>query len=330
MAGSVTTREARLTHDGAEPLTAGSFEVAERGLPPAVDGEILVEVRYASLDPSQRIRLRSEGAGFVPPAGVVGTVVESRSDAFDVGDTVTAPGAWATTVTVPAASAERYDAPDGVALHHAVGLLGLTGLTAYFGVRRVLRPRRGEKIVVTGAFGGVGQVAAQLIAASGADVLGVVGGPDKAHGLKRLGITAVDHRAPDWTAEVDRWAPEGLHAVFDNVWGETSARLVERLRPLGRVALCGQMSGIGEAVVPPLPLDNWFRLVTRSLTVQGFRAADFAAENADARRALADMIASGALDQEIHLAPGLSAAGPAFADLLTGRVVGKLVVAVRE
>ena len=75
-----------------------------------------------------------------------------------------------------------------------------------------------------------------------------------------------------------RWAPDGVHAVFDNVWGEVSARLVERLRPLGRVALCGQMSGIADAVVPPLPLDNWFRLVTRSLTVQGFRAADFAAD----------------------------------------------------
>ncbi|MFD3486207.1 zinc-binding dehydrogenase [Streptomyces sp. NPDC058665] len=326
MAASATTYEARLTHDGADPITAASFEVVERRLPGAADGEIVVDVRYASLDPSQRIRLRSEGAGFVPPAGVVGTVVESRADEFAVGDTVIAPGAWATKVCVPAAAAERYDAPDGVALHHAVGLLGLTGLTAYFGVTRVLRPRTGEKIVVTGAFGGVGQVAAQLIAASGADVIGLVGGLEKVDGLDRLGIPAVDHRRADWQAEIDRLAPDGLHAVFDNVWGEASARLVERLRPLGRVALCGQMSGIGAAVIPPLPLDNWFRLVTRSLTIQGFRAADFAAENAAARRALADMIASGALDQEIHLASGWAAAGSAFADLLTGRVVGKLVV----
>lgn len=330
MAASVTTHEARLTHDGVDPITAGSFAVVERELPNTADGEIVVEVRYASLDPSQRIRLRSERVGFVPPAGVVGTVVETRSDEFAVGDTVIAPGAWATKVGIPAAAAERYEAPDGVALHHAVGLLGLTGLTAYFGVTRVLRPRAGEKIVVTGAFGGVGQVAAQLIAASGADVLGVAGGPEKTDGLKRLGIAAVDHRRADWAAEIDRWAPDGLHAVFDNVWGEASARLVERLRPLGRVALCGQMSGIGEAVIPPLPLDDWFKLVTRSLTIQGFRAVDFAAENAEARRALADMIAAGALDQEIHVAPGWAAAGPAFADLLAGRVVGKLVVEVRE
>ncbi|MET8205905.1 NADP-dependent oxidoreductase [Streptomyces sp. NPDC005373] len=328
MAVSVTTHEARLTHDGVDPITADSFEVVERGLPSALDGEIVIDVRFASLDPSQRIRLRSESVGFVPPAGIVGTVVDSRSDQFAVGDTVIAPGAWATKVCIPAAAAERYEAPDGVALHHAVGLLGLTGLTAYFGVTRVLRPLAGEKIVVTGAFGGVGQVAAQLIAASGADVLGVTGGPEKVDGLKRLGIPAVDHRRADWLAEIDRWAPDGLHAVFDNVWGDASARLVERLRPLGRVALCGQMSGIGEAVVPPLPLDNWFRLVTRSLTVQGFRAVDFAAENVAARRALADMIASGALGQEVHVASGWAAAGSAFADLLTGRVVGKLIVEV--
>ncbi|MET7399433.1 NADP-dependent oxidoreductase [Dactylosporangium sp. NPDC005572] len=329
MAASVTTHEARLTHDGAAPITAGSFVVIERELPRPADSEIVVDVRYASLDPSQRIRLRSEGAGFVPPAGIVGTVAESRSEEFAVGDTVIAPGTWATKVCLPATVAERYDAPAGVALHHAVGLLGLTGLTAYHGVTRVLRPSPGEKIVVTGAFGGVGQVAAQLIAASGADVLGVVGGPEKVDGLKRRGITAVDHRCAGWLAEMDRWAPDGLHAVFDNVWGEASARLVERLQPLGRVALCGQMSGIGGAVIAPLPLDNWFRLVTRSLTIQGFRAVDFASENSAARRALADMIVSGTLDQEIHVASGWAAAGPAFADMLTGRVIGKLVVEVQ-
>ncbi|MEU6852164.1 NADP-dependent oxidoreductase [Actinacidiphila alni] len=329
MAASVTESEVRLTHDGADPITAASFEVAGRELPEPADGEITVGVGYVSLDPSQRIRMRSEGAGFVPPAGVVGTVTATRSDRFAVGDTVLAPGAWASAVNVPAADAEPYDAPDGVPLRHAVGLLGLTGLTAYFGVTRVLRPRPGEKVVVTGAFGGVGQAAAQLVAASGAEVLGVVGGPDKAAGLARLGVRAVDHRSPHWQAEVDRWAPDGVHAVFDDVWGEVSARLVERLRPLGRVALCGQMSGIADAVVPPLPLDNWFRLVTRSLTVQGFRAADFAVDNAQARRALAEMIAAGTLDQEIQQAQGLAAAGAAFADLLRGRTVGKLVVEVR-
>jgi NADPH-dependent curcumin reductase CurA len=329
MAAAVTTHEARLTHAGTDPVTDGSFEVVERELPGLAAGEIVVAVRYASLDPSQRIRLRSESAGFVPPAGIVGTVTESRSDDFAVGDTVIAPGAWATKVCIPAASAERYEARDGVALHHAVGLLGLTGLTAYFGVTRVLRPLAGEKIVVTGAFGGVGQVAAQLIAAAGADVLGVAGGPEKVDGLKRLGIASVDHRSPDWLDEVDRWAPEGIQAIFDNVWGTPSARLVERLQPLGRVALCGQMSGIGGAVVPALPIDNWFRLVTRSLTIQGFRAVDYTSDNAAARAALAEMIASGSLDQETHVVRGWQAAGPAFAELLDGRIVGKLVVEVQ-
>ncbi|MFT4289123.1 zinc-binding dehydrogenase [Nocardioides sp.] len=330
MAASVTILEARLAHDGAEPITADSFDVVERELEDAADGELVVDVRYASLDPSQRIRLRPEGPGFVPPAGIVGTVARSASDRFSVGDIVVAPGSWATTVRVPAAAAERYDAPEGVALHHAVGLLGLTGLTAYFGVTRVLRPLAGERIAVTGAFGGVGQVAAQLIAASGAEVLGVAGGAEKVEGLRRLGVVGVDHRSADWLDEVDRWAPDGLHGVFDNVWGAASARLVERLRPLGRVALCGQMSGIGAAVTEPLPLDNWFRLVTRSLTIQGFRAADYAAENAEARRALGDLVVSGALDQETHLVPGWAAAGPAFAESLVGGIAGKLVVEVRS
>ncbi|MEU7812188.1 NADP-dependent oxidoreductase [Pseudonocardia sp. NPDC049154] len=325
--GAWTAEEVRLAHAGGEDLGPESFVLAEREYPDPADGHVLVRVRYASLDPSHRIRLRHSPAGTVPAAGVVGEVVASASTRFAVGDLVTGSGTWSNLAVLAEAAATPYTPPPGVPDHHAVGILGLTGLTAYFGVTRVLRPEPGEKIVVSGAYGGVGQVACRLAALAGAEVLGVAGGGDrKVQALRAKGIEAVDYRAADFADRITAWAPDGADGYFDNVWGETSARVVERLRPLGRVALCGQMSAIGEHAVPPLPLDDWFVLVTRSLRILGFRAADYASENATAVAELGRLLAEGKLDQDLHLVRGWAEAGAAFADMVAGRTFGKLVV----
>lgn len=325
---TTTTRAVELTHEGRTPLGPDSFRVVSRDLRPPAADEVVVEVAYAALEPSHRIRMRAEGAGFVPPAGVVGRVVASGSDRFVVGDVVTAPGAWAEHVVVPASTAAAYEQPVGTDLHHAVGLLGLTGLTAHHGVTRVVDPQPGRKVVVTGAYGGVGQVACQLLLDRGADVLGLAGGSEKVAALGSMGVRALDHGDDGWRGELDRWAPDGVDVLFDNVWTAASARVVERLRPGGRVALCGQMSGIESPAVGPLPLDDWFRLVTRSLTIQGFKAVDHAAHDAEARADLARLVAAGRLRQQVHLVDGWDAVPQAFCDLLAGRTHGKLVVEV--
>jgi NADPH-dependent curcumin reductase CurA len=129
-------------------------------------------------------------------------------------------------------------------------------------------------------------------------------------------------------AALEEWAPDGVDLFFDTVWGDASARVVERLKPFGRVTLAGQISGLGQPAVPPLPIADWFVLVTRSLTIQGFRAADYAADFAEARRAIADLVRAGRLHQEVHVVDGWDNAGPAYCDLLDGRTMGKLVVQV--
>ncbi len=321
-------REVRLTRPGAETITPTAFQVVESSLPAPGEGDVVVDVSYASLDPYQRIRMRLLPSGGVPPAGVVGRVVASRSEDVAVGDVVTAEGAWATRVVVPAASVTKVEPHQGLEEHHAVGVLGLTGLTGYLGITRVTRPEPGQKLVVSGAYGGVGQVACQVAVAQGADVLGLVGGDDKVAALERLGVAALDRRAPDWLAALEEWAPSGVDLFFDTVWGDASARVVEHLRPFGRVTVAGQSAGLTGPAVPPLPIADWFVLLTRSLTVQAFRAGDYAAEFPEARRAVADLVRTGRLQQEIQVVDGWDNAGAAYCDLLSGRTSGKLVVQV--
>lgn len=321
-------RRVRLTCPGDLASTTGAFEVVECGWPGPRPGEVVVRVDHVSLDPYQKIRLRALAAGATPPAGAVGQVVASRDAALPEGTWVTGELGWA---DYALAAGERltviHPAPD-IPLHHYVGLLGLSGLTAFFGMTRVLRPRAGEKIVVSGAYGGVGQVACQIARRAGADVLGLAGGGDKRAALSELGVPSVDYRADGWVTELSSWAPEGIDGYFDNVWGATSSRVVEQLRPLGRIALCGQMSGLAGGRVPPLDID-WYLILTRSLTLQGFRTVDYLEHWPHARLQLAQWFRHGEIRQEVRLVEGLERAGAAFEDLLSGRSVGKIIVTTR-
>jgi NADPH-dependent curcumin reductase CurA len=331
MAHMTVSRQLRvqLTRSGEGAVDPTLFEVQEAALADPAVGEVVVEVHHFSLDPYQRIRMRFLGAGGVPPAGMVGRVVASRSDQLSEGAWVIGDGLWADHLVVPADRLTVVEPHPEVPLHHHVGLLGLTGLTAFFGVTEVARPQPGEKVAVTGAYGGVGQVASQIARLAGADVLGLVGSPEKITGLEGLGVAALSYADPEWTSRLAAWAPEGVDVLFDNVWGQTAARVVEQLKPLGRIALCGQMSSLASTAVPPLPIDDWFRFVTRSLTMRGFRGADFAARFQEGREQLVAWYLSGELRQEVDVARGLVAAGATFADLVDGRLVGKAVVDVR-
>jgi NADPH-dependent curcumin reductase CurA len=320
-------RVVRLTRSGDLPVTADAVTVEERTRPEPAVGEVLVRVHYFSLDPYQRIYLRALAEGAVPPAGAVGQVVTSRSDLLPEGTWVTGELGWCDHAVADAASLTVVEPDPDVPLHHYVGMLGLSGITAYFGTTRVLRPRPGERIVVSGAFGGVGQIAAQIVRRCGAEVLGIVGSVEKRAALARLGVDSVDHHDPEWVHSLAAWAPDGVDGYFDNVWGDTAARVVEQLRPRGRIALCGQMTGLSNGRVPPLDID-WYLLLTRSLTLQGFRAVDYLDSYPLARAELADWYRRGEIGQEVNLVDGLSGAGQAFEDMINARSIGKTIVRV--
>lgn len=312
-----------LTRDGALPVSPESFAVADVDLPSPGPADVLVEVLAFSLDPYQRLRMRASGVGDVLPAGGVGRVL---SGSLPEGTLVTGDFGWRSHIVLDAASVVVTEDLPGVDLHHHVGLLGLSGLTAWFGVTRVLRPQPGEKIVISGAYGGVGQVAVQLSVAAGASVLAIASG--KTAELTALGATPLDRRSDSWVSELAEWAPAGVDGYYDNVWGDVSARVVEQLRPLGRIALCGQMAGLtAGGQVPPLDID-WYLILTRSLTLQGFRTVDYLPDYAAARKEIAALLLDRKLKQEVEVFDGLAAAGGAFTLLTSGQVLGKAVVRV--
>jgi NADPH-dependent curcumin reductase CurA len=321
-------RRVRLTRPGRLASAADAFEVVECGRPEPGPGEVLVRVDQLSLDPYQKIYLRSLDTGATPPAGAVGHVIASRDKAIPEGSWVTGELGWADHALVVGQQLTIVQPASDIPLHHYVGLLGLSGLTAFFGVTEVLRPQAGAKIVVSGAYGGVGQVACQIVRRMGADVVGVVGSAQKRAALAELGISSVDYHRTDWAAELSAWAPQGIDGYFDNVWGDTSSAVVKQLRPLSRIALCGQMSGLAGHRVPPLDID-WYLILARSLTLQGFRTVDYTERWADARQQLAEWFRSGELRQDVRLVRGLEQVGDAFEDLLHGRSVGKTIVSPR-
>lgn len=322
----VAAREVRLTRAGELPVEPDAFAVEEVALPSPADGEVLVQVLAVSLDPYQRLRMRTLSAGGVLPAGAVGRVLASRCPEVSEGELVTGDLGWRDHALVPGSGLTVVQDRAGIDLHHHVGLLGLSGLTAWFGVTEVLRPQPGEQVVVSGASGAVGQVAVQLALRAGADVVGLAGGPGKCEAVAALGAHPLDHTTATWPDALATWAPDGVDGYFDNVWGDTSARVVERLRPLARIALCGQMTGLtAGGRVPPLDID-WYLVLTRSLTLQGFRTVDYLDRYAQARGALAQCLLDGTLRQEVDVVHGLERAGEAFTRLTSGRARGKVVV----
>lgn len=316
----------RLTRPGSEPITADAFAVQTEELAPPAEGEVLVRVHYLSLDPYQGIYLRSLLPGDVPPGGAVGQVI-TGDDVLEAGTWVTGELGWRDHAVVASDALTVIDPHHDIPLHHYVGLLGLSGITAFFGSTAVLRPQPEERIVVSGAFGAVGQIAVQIAVNSGAEVMGLVGSPAKADALARLGAKALNYRDQEWVGQLRDLAPQGVDGYFDNVWGETSARVVEQLRPLGRIALCGQMSGLTDGRVPPLDID-WYLILTRSITLRGFRAVDYRENWPAARATLAQWYLAGELRQEVELVDGLARAGHAFHNLIQGRTTGKVTVRV--
>jgi NADPH-dependent curcumin reductase CurA len=314
-----------LTRSGALPVEPSAFALADVDLPAPGPGEALVQVLALSLDPYQRLRMRALDAGGVLPGGGVGRVLAGD---LPTGTLVTGDFGWRSHAVLDVGALVVVEDHPGIETHHHVGLLGLSGLTAWFGVTRVLRPQPGEKIVVSGAYGGVGQVAVQLALAAGASVAGIAGGAQKCAAVAALGATPLDHRSPLWVSSLEAWAPDGVDGYFDNVWGDVASRVVEHLRPLGRIALCGQMAGLtAGGQVPPLDID-WYLILTRSLTLQGFRTVDYLADYAQARKEIAQLLLDGKLHQEVEVVDGLGAAGEAFTRLTSGQVLGKAVVRV--
>lgn len=314
------------------------LELVESPVPDLKDGEVLVRTVYLSLDPTNRTWM-NDAEGYLPAVKLgdvmrgltLGVVEDSRSDRFARGDVVTPiSGGWALYAVVPEGGLRPVHRVPGLPLTANLSVLGMTGMTAYFGVTDVCRPEPGQTMVISAAAGAVGSIAGQIAKLKGARVIGVAGGPEKCRWLTEdLGFDgAVDYKNEDVGEALDRLAPGGVDINFENVGGDIMNAVWNRMNTHGRMAVCGLISSYN--ATRPAPSPNFGRIITHRLRVQGFLVLDYAHR---AREMVAEMgpwLADGRIKWKVHVDEGLESALDSLNRLFTGDHDGKLLVKVSE
>lgn len=313
------------------------FEVDTVDATPPADGDVALETLYVSVDPAMRVWISDEpsyvvpvGIGEVMRAGGVGRVLESRHPKFREGDLVQGRLGWQSHPTVAGDELTKLDASLGSALDW-MGPLGGTALTAYFGLHRIGQITSNDTVLVSAAAGGVGQIAVQIAKLEGCRVVGIAGGSEKcAYLTDELGLdAAIDYRSErDLGAAMSRALPDGIDVYFDNVGGEMLNAALARLRPKGRVALCGRISQT--AAESLYGITNLGELIGKRARIEGFIVTDFASEFSNARAWLSGEVKAGRLKQRIHVLDGLGDAPRGLAMLFRSENTGKLVVKVAD
>jgi NADPH-dependent curcumin reductase CurA len=296
--------------------------------PPAAD-EVLLETMYLSIDPAMRSWMHEAvPLGAVMRGGGIARVLASRADAFRPGALVQARLGWQTYPTLPAKYLQPVDTTLGDALAW-IGPLGLSAVTAYFGIRDIGAVKPGDRVLVSAAAGGVGQVAVQIAQFEACRVAGIAGGAEKCAWLTReLRLDGViDYKAEnDLAAAIGRACPDGVDLYFDNVGGPTLDAALLHLREGARVVLCGRISQV--AVDPPYGIRNLGQVLTRRARMQGFQVFRYHDRYEEARAWLAARHREGRLRQRLHILDGLHHAPAALSMLFRGENTGKLVVKV--
>jgi len=313
-----------------------TFELVEEEVPEIGDGEALVRTEWISLDPTNRTWI-DDTPTYLPPVAIgevmralgLGRVVRSNHPGYEEGKLVQGLVGWQR-YAVASDSAPLLPTPElDVAPSSFLGVLGMTGLTAWVGITQIGKPQPGETVVVSAAAGAVGSVAGQLAKAKGARVVGIAGGPEKTAMLtEELGFdAAVDYKAGDWREQLAAATPDGIDVDFENVGGEIMDAIFARLNIRSRVALCGLISGYNEEGAPAGPRAFGNLLIKRSL-LQGFIVLDHFHQAPEAVAEISALMADGKLRPLETVVEGFEQLPETINMLFDGANVGKLVVRV--
>ena len=312
------------------------FRLVESPVPEPGEGEVLVRSIYLSVDPYMRGRLRP-GPSYAEPQKIgevmigeaVGEVVASRNIDRAVGDLVTADIGWQTHGVVRGDGLRKLD-PAVAPISTALGVLGMPGLTAYFGTLEVLRPKPGDTLVVNAASGAVGAIVGQIAGIGGCRVVGIAGSDDKcAYITSELGFHhAINHRtASDMSAALADACPHGIDCYFDNVGGPITDAAIENLALGARVAICGQIAHYNDTHVATGPRNLYHFLVKRA-SLKGLLVFDWQDRYHEGLVRLGRWVRSGKIRYREDIVDGLDKAPDAFAGLMEGRNFGKQLVRV--
>jgi NADPH-dependent curcumin reductase CurA len=310
----------------------GNFELREEKIPTPSDGEFLCKVRYVSFDPAMRGWIVDQPS-YMPPvqigevmrAGCVGEVVESCNPGFEPGDLVQGMFGWQEwAIGGGAGLMPASKLPPGSDPARVLSVLGITGLTAYFGLLDLGQPAPGETVLVSGAAGATGSIAGQIAKIVGCRAVGIAGGPEKCDWLtSEAGFdAAIDYKAEDVSRRIAELCPQGVNVFFDNVGGPILEAALSRLAARARVVLCGGISAYNELEPPPGPR-NLMNLIGQRARMEGFIVIDYLSRFAEGAEQLSRWIDEGKLRYQVDIQKGIENAPRAFQRLFRGENRGK-------
>ncbi|TWD75521.1 hypothetical protein FB547_11820 [Variovorax beijingensis] len=333
-----TNKQIHLDNRPDGEAVASNFKLVTAETPALKDNQVLVRHHYMSLDPYMRGRMNDsksyaqpQPVGQVMQGGTAGEVVESKHPKYAVGDKVVGFGGWQEYSVVDASQPGALKKVDTtqVPLSHYLGAVGMPGVTAWYGLVKIIAPKAGETMVVTAASGAVGSAFGALAKARGCRVVGIAGGPDKCkYVTDELGFDAcIDYRQhPDvksMSAALKEACPSGIDGYFENVGGYIFDAVLLRANAFSRVALCGMIAGYDGQ---PLPLANPALILINRMKIEGFIVSEHMEVWPEALAELGALVASGKLRPRESMAQGIEAAPEAFLGLLKGKNFGKQLV----
>lgn len=331
-----TNRRILLVSRPQAAASTSNFRLDEVTLPVLQPGQILIRNQWLSLDPYMRGRMNDSKSYAAPQAlndvmqgATAGKVIESRNRAFAVGDQVVAYTGWQEYGVSDGKGVLKIDPRAGVPLSAYLGAVGMPGVTAWYGLKRIIDPHEGQTVVVSAASGAVGSVVGQLASIGGARAVGIAGGEEKCrYVVEELGFDAcVDYKAQNTPEKLNQAlkeaAPKGVDGYFENVGGAMMNAVLPRMNAFGRIALCGLIAGYDGQ---PIPIENpaWF-LISR-LTMQAFIISEHMDVWAEAMKELGTNVAAGRIKYRETVAQGIENAPQAFLGMLKGANFGKQLV----
>ena len=299
------------------------------------DGQVLIRTHYFSLDPGMRGRLSGDSyaAGLkigdtIESAGI-GEIIASKSERFAVGDMVMGGLGWTQALTHPDRGIQKLDPAlfdDKVAMTATIGVLGVPGLTAWFGLQDLGQPQAGETLLISSAAGPVGATCGQIGKTLGLSVIGIAGGADKCAYLTDLGFDAViDYKAEDNLVNaIEAAAPDGVDIYFDNVGGEMLDAAILNMKPKGRIVVSGQVAEYNRE--KPVGIRQTTRFITHRLRMEGLVVYDYAKQFPKAQAAIAALIRDGKLAYKEDISDGIEDAPRAYATLFAGANFGRRLI----
>ncbi|CAG9178020.1 NADP-dependent oxidoreductase [Cupriavidus pinatubonensis] len=316
-------------------VTPANFRLEEVPVPELADGQVLVRNHYLSLDPYMRGRMNDSKSYATPQplnevmiGGTVGEVVASKNSKYKAGDKVVGMFGWQEMGVSDGTGMQPVDTTH-IPLSAYLGSVGMPGVTAWYGLNKIIQPKAGQTVVVSAASGAVGSVVGQLAKLAGCRAVGFAGGKDKCdYVVNELGFDAcIDYKAAKDSKELytmlKEATPNGIDGYFENVGGDILDAVLMRMNAFGRIAMCGMIAGYDGQ---PLPLKNPQLILVSRLTVEGFIVSEHMEVWPQALKELGTAVAQGKLKFRESVAQGLESAPEAFMGLLKGKNFGKQLV----